>query len=50
MTKLLMNCWYMGAWAEEVLDVPLSRVLLDMGVMFYRTSGGSGAELPGGRA
>ena len=45
MTNLLMNCWYMGGWSSEVLEVPISRVLLGMGVMFFRTSDGSVAAL-----
>lgn len=40
MTVLLQNCWYMGAWVHEVTGTPLSRRMLGIGIMFYRTSAG----------
>lgn len=37
----LRNCWYMAAWADEVTDKPLSRVLLDEPVVLYRDLSGA---------
>lgn len=41
MTDLLTNIWYMGAWSHEVEAKPMSRRLLGVGVMFYRTAAGA---------
>lgn len=40
MTELLANTWYMGAWAHEITEKPISRRLLGVGTMFYRKSDG----------
>lgn len=40
MAALLTNTWYMGAWSHEVTETPMSRRLLGMATMFYRTSKG----------
>ena len=41
MTAFLMNCWYMGAWAHEVSETPMSRRMLGIGVMFFRKTDGT---------
>ena len=45
MKKLLMNTWYMGAWAHEVSSSPLSRRLLGEKTMFFRKLDGTGGGL-----
>lgn len=37
-TPLLMECWYVAAWGEEVGRQPLERWLLGYPVVLYRTS------------
>lgn len=34
------NCWWVGALAEEVTRIPLSRMLLETSVVFYRKEDG----------
>jgi phenylpropionate dioxygenase-like ring-hydroxylating dioxygenase large terminal subunit len=41
MNKFLTNIWYMAAWSHEVTDIPMSRQMLGMGMVLYRTSDGS---------
>ena len=36
MSEILKNVWYMGGWSHEITDVPLSRRLLGLDIMFYR--------------
>ncbi len=45
MNNLLMNCWYMGGWSYEIAHVPMSRVLLGVGTLFYRKLDGKVAAL-----
>ena len=45
MTPFLMNCWYMGGWSHEVTGTPISRRLLGVGTMFYRTGAGAAVAL-----
>lgn len=41
MNDVLLNTWYMGAWAHEVTQTPLPRRMLGVGMMFYRTTEGA---------
>ena len=36
----LTNRWYVAAWAEEIGDAPLARMIMDKPIVFYRTAGG----------
>ena len=45
MNNWLMNTWYMGAWAHEIQEAPLSRQLLAQKIMFYRKKNGEVAAL-----
>ena len=40
MTEMLMNIWYMGAWAYEVSEKPMSRRLLGKTMVFFRNRDG----------
>ncbi len=41
----LQNAWYVAAFADEITDKPLGRVLLDQPVVFYRTRAGAPVAL-----
>ncbi len=45
MSDFLMNCWYMAGWSSEVSNVPMSRRLLGVNMVFYRKPDGSIAAL-----
>ena len=40
MTEMLMDVWYMGAWAYEVSETPFSRRLLGNAMVFFRKKDG----------
>jgi phenylpropionate dioxygenase-like ring-hydroxylating dioxygenase large terminal subunit len=40
-TGFVRNCWYVAAWANEIVDDGLfSRTLLNESVLLYRTASG----------
>lgn len=41
----IRNAWYMGAWAEDVTDKPLGRMILGDPVVMFRTADGHVAVL-----
>lgn len=41
MAEFLRNTWYMGAWAHEVEQAPMSRRILGVNIMFYRKEDGT---------
>jgi phenylpropionate dioxygenase-like ring-hydroxylating dioxygenase large terminal subunit len=42
-----MNCWWVGAFSSEVGEQPLSRWLLDLPVLLYRTGDGRAVAIEG---
>jgi phenylpropionate dioxygenase-like ring-hydroxylating dioxygenase large terminal subunit len=42
-----MNCWWVAAFSNEVGEQPLSRWLLDLPVLLYRTEDGRAAAIEG---
>lgn len=43
--RFLKNCWYVAAWAHELVDKPLGRRILDVPVVLFRQSDGRPAAL-----
>ena len=41
MTEYLKNCWYQAGWANEIEAGPLSRILLDRRMLFWRKQDGT---------
>src|ERR1700730_14010938 len=39
--SFVRNTWYMGAWAGELRDRPVGRVILGEPVVMFRTAGGA---------
>lgn len=41
----LRNCWYLAAWADEILAAPFARTILNEQVLMYRTGDGTAVAL-----
>jgi len=40
MEKPVHNAWYIAAWSEEILDIPLARIILNNRLVIYRDCDG----------